>query len=213
MRESFPESGLPVSGFACFRRRDNLTYQTTAMPVLVCFLRGVNVGGHAKIKMDALRSLFVTLKFEEPQTYVQSGNIVFKTSERNLGLVAARIKQAITKKFACSPEIMLRTVTELRAVVSNNPFAKRTNIEPGKLHAFFLAAQPAKNAEENLRQLAIRPEELHLVGRELFIYFPNGVGKSKLPWARLDKALQTPGTGRNWNSVTKVLEMAERFGS
>ena len=183
------------------------------MPVLICFLRGVNVGGHAKIKMDALRSLFVALKFEEPRTYVQSGNIVFKTSERNLRRVAGRIKQAITKKFACSPEIMLRTVAELRAVVSINPFARRANIEPGKLHVFFLSAQPAKNAEENLRQLAIRPEELHLIGRELFIYFPNGVGKSKLPWARLDKALETPGTGRNWNSVTKVLEMAELQGS
>jgi uncharacterized protein (DUF1697 family) len=183
------------------------------MPVLVCFLRGINVGGHAKIKMDALRALFVSLKFEEPQTYLQSGNIVFKTSERNLGLLATRIKRAITKHLACSPEIMLRTVAELRAVVSNNPFANRTNIEPSKLHVFFLTAQPAKNAVENLRQLAIQPEELHLMGRELFIYFPNGVGKSKLPWARLDKALQTSGTGRNWNSVTKALEMAERLGS
>jgi len=183
------------------------------MPVLVCFLRGVNVGGHAKIKMDALRSLFLALKFEEPQTYVQSGNIVFKTAERNPRLVADRIRQAITKKFACSPDIMLRTVAELRAVVSNNPFAKRTGIEPGKLHVFFLAAQPARNAQENLGQLAIRPEELHLIGRELFIYFPNGVGKSKLPWARLDRALETRGTGRNWNSVTKVLELAERIGT
>src|SRR5262245_15107154 len=122
------------------------------MPVLACFLRGVNVGGHAKIKMDALRALFVSLKFEDPQTYVQSGNIVFKTSERNLERVAARIKQVITKKFACSPAIMLRTVAELRAVVLNNPCAKRGNIEPGKLHVFFLAAQPAKDAKENLRQ-------------------------------------------------------------
>jgi uncharacterized protein (DUF1697 family) len=64
-----------------------------------------------------------------------------------------------------------------------------------------------------LAALAIQPEELHLVGRELFIYFPNGQGKSKLPWARVDKALQTPGTGRNWNTVTKVLEIAERLES
>ena len=183
------------------------------MPVLFCFLRGINVGGHAKIKMDALRALFVSLKFEEPQTYVQSGNVVFKASERNLELLATRVKQAILKKFACSPEVMIRTAAEMRAVVANNPFAKRTNIEPGKLLVFFLAAQPAKNAVENLRQLGIEPEELHLIGRELFIYFPHGVGKSKLPWGRVDKALQTTGTGRNWNSITKVLEMAERLES
>src|SRR5262245_4267380 len=183
------------------------------MPVLACFLRGINVGGHAKIKMDALRALFLSLRFEEPQTYVQSGNIVFKTSERNLDLMANRIKQAVTKKFACSPEIILRTVAELRAVMSNNPFAKRKNIEPAKLHVFFLAGQPAKNAVENLEQLAIQPDEVHLIGLYLFIYFPHGVGKSKMPWGRLDKALQTPGTGRNWNSVTKVLEIAERLDS
>jgi len=177
------------------------------MPVLVCFLRGINVGGHATIKMDALRALFISLKFHEPETYVQSGNIVFKTPERSLRLVAASIKQAIEKEFSCSPEIILRTAAELRAVVRNNPFAKRSNIEAAKLHVFFLAAQPAKNAAESLRRLAIQPEELHIIGRELFIYFPNGVGKSRLPWARLDKALETKGTGRNWNTVTKVVEM------
>lgn len=183
------------------------------MPVVICFLRGINVGGHAIIKMEALRALFVSLKFEQPQTYVQSGNVVFQTPERDLDLLASRVKQAIEKKFACSPAVVLRSVTELRAVVSRNPFAKRTNIEPAKLHVFFLAAQPAKNAPERLRQLAVQPEELHLMGRELFIYFPNGVGKSKLPWARVDKALETQGTGRNWNSVTKILELAESLES
>jgi len=183
------------------------------MPVVICFLRGINVGGHAIIKMEALRALFVSLKFEQPQTYVQSGNVVFQTPERDLDLLASRVKQAIEKKFACSPAVVLRSVTELRAVVSRNPFAKRTNIEPAKLHVFFLAAQPAKNATERLRQLAVQPEELHLMGRELFIYFPNGVGKSKLPWARVDKALETQGTGRNWNSVTKILELAESLES
>jgi len=183
------------------------------MPVLICFLRGINVGGHAIIKMDALRALFVSLRFQEPQTYVQSGNIVFRTSERDLELLAARIRQAIEKKFACSPAIVLRTVTELRAVVSSNPFSKRKDIEPAKLHAFFLAAPPTKAAAENLRQLAIQPEEIHLIGRELFIYFPNGAGQSRLPWARVDKALETQGTGRNWNSVTRILEMAELLES
>jgi uncharacterized protein (DUF1697 family) len=183
------------------------------MPVLVCFLRGINVGGHAIIKMEALRALFASLKLQQPQTYVQSGNVIFKTSERDVELLATRIKQAIERKFACSPAVVLRSAAELRAVVSSNPFAKRTHIEPAKLHVFFLAARPERNAAHRLRQLAIQPEELHLLGQELFIYFPNGVGKSKLPWARLDKALETQGTGRNWNSVTKILELAERLES
>jgi uncharacterized protein (DUF1697 family) len=183
------------------------------MPVLISFLRSVNVGGHAKIKMDALRDLCVSLKFQEPQTYVQSGNVIFKTPERNLALVAKRFQQAIEKKFACCPLVVLRTVSELRAVVANNPFARRSGIEPGKLLVSFLAGAPGKDAHKNLASLAIQPEELHLIGRELFIYFPNGQGKSKLPWARMDKVLETPGTGRNWNSVTKILEIAERLES
>jgi len=183
------------------------------MPVLVAFLRAVNVGGHAKIKMDALRELFVSLKFAEPQTYVQSGNVIFNSSERDLASIAKRIQQGIEKKFGCCPEVVLRTPDDLRAVISKNPFRKRANIEPGKLLVSFLAGDPAKGAIKSLAALPIQPEELHLVGRELFIYFPNGQGKSKFPWARVDKALQTAGTGRNWNSVTKILKIAERLES
>ena len=163
--------------------------------------------------MDALRELFLSLKFAEPQTYVQSGNVIFKSSERNLPSIAKRIQGGIETKFGCCPEVVLRTPDDLRAIISKNPFRKRTDIEPGKLLVSFLAADPAKDAVTSLAALAIQPEELHLIGRELFIYFPNGQGKSRLPWARVDKALQTAGTGRNWNSVTKILEIAERLES
>jgi uncharacterized protein (DUF1697 family) len=179
------------------------------MPVLISMLRAVNVGGHAKIKMDALRALYSALKFENPQTYVQSGNVIFKTSERDLEAIAKRIQKAIERKFGCCPEVILRTTEEFRAVVSNNPFAKRSNIEPGKLLVTFLATDPGDAARGNLRNQKFQPEELHVSGRELYIYFPNGAGKSKLPWARIDKILQTSGTGRNWNSVTKLLQLAE----
>ena len=179
------------------------------MPVLISMLRAVNVGGHAPIKMDALRELYASLKFEQPQTYVQSGNVIFKTSERDLSLVANRIQKAIEKKFGCCPEVILRTVEELRSVVAKNPFAKRKSIEPGKLLVTFLATDPGNEPRENLRKQKFEPEQLHIADRELYIYFPNGIGKSKLPWSRIDKILETRGTGRNWNSVTKMLEIAE----
>jgi uncharacterized protein (DUF1697 family) len=179
------------------------------MPVFICFLRAVNVGGHAPIKMPALRELFTALKFEAPRTYVQSGNVVFKSAERDLARTASRIQQGILKRFGCCPEVVLRSPDELRAVIRQNPFRNRTGIEPGKLLVFFLAKDPAKDADKRLRALAIEPEEVHLVGRELYIYFPNGAGKSRLPWARVDQALESRGTGRNWNSVTKILALAE----
>jgi uncharacterized protein (DUF1697 family) len=179
------------------------------MPVLISMLRAVNVGGHSVIKMDALRALYTSLKFENPQTYLQSGNVIFKTSERNLDAIAKRIQSAIEKKFACRPDVILRTTAELRSVVAKNPFAKRPNIEPGKLLIAFLASDPSDVARKTLQDQKFAPEELHVSGRELYIYFPDGMGKSKLPWPRIYKILNTPGTGRNWTSVTKMLAMAE----
>ena len=183
------------------------------MPVIVSMLRAVNLGSYNKIKMDTLRNLYATLKFEKPQTYLQSGNVIFKTSEGNLDLVAKRIQAAIEKKFGCHTEIILRTTAELRAVVANNPFAKRTGIEPSRLLVTFLLADPGNAARENLRKQQFTPEELHVADRELYIYFPDGVGKSKLPSARIHKILNTPGTGRNWNSVSKMLKIAEQLES
>jgi uncharacterized protein (DUF1697 family) len=179
------------------------------MDVIVSMLRGVNVGGHNKIKMDALRALYESLKLREAQSYVQSGNVVFQTDERDLVQLAKRIQKGIERTFGCCPEIILRTTSELREVVSRNPFAKRRDIEPAKLHVHFLAGDPGAEARANVLKLKTDPEELSIAGSELYIYFPNGAGKSKLSWPAVNKALKLPGTARNWNSVTKLLEMAE----
>jgi uncharacterized protein (DUF1697 family) len=183
------------------------------MPVLISMLRAVNVGGHGKIRMDALRALYASLKFENPQSYLQSGNVIFKTSEGNLDTVAKRLQSAIEKKFSCSTEVILRTTEDLSAVVKKNPFAKRSDVEPGKLLVVFLAADPGNEARKAVLDHKFQPEELHAIGRELYIYFPNGQGQSKLPFPRIYKLLQTPGTGRNWNSVTNMLEIAEKLES
>ena len=183
------------------------------MPVIICMLRGVNVGGHNMIKMDALKALCVSLKLKDPQTYVQSGNVIFqqqrrKRPGRNL---RKRIQDAIEKTVGFRPGVVLRTSAELQEVVARNPFAKRSGIEPGKLLVNFLASDPGKDARENALAIKIGPEELHLIGREAYIYFPNGQGRSKFPWPAIERALGTSGTGRNWNSVTKMLEMAEKM--
>ena len=183
------------------------------MPVVIALLRAVNVGGHAVIKMDALRSLFSSIKCKDVQTYVQSGNLVFRTDEKDLAKLEKRIQTAITKEFGITPGVMLRTAADIREVVARNPFAKRKNIEPAKLHVSFLGANLDNNAHELLAVLPLKAEELVPSGRELFIYFPNGAGKSKLPWGKIDKICQTQGTARNWNSVTKLLEMAEALES
>jgi len=180
-----------------------------AMAVIISMLRGVNVGGHNKIKMDALRALYASLKLRDAQTYVQSGNVIFRTDERDVSRLTKRIEDGIERKFGFRPSVILRTAAEMREVIGRNPFAKRRGIEPGKLLVSCLASDPWEEARETVRQMKGDPEELRIEGRELYIYFPNGIGRSKLPWAGLGKMLKTAGTGRNWNSVRKMLEMAE----
>jgi uncharacterized protein (DUF1697 family) len=85
------------------------------------------------------------------------------------------------------------------------------DIEPGKLLVDFLSSESSPEACTSVRAIKTDPEKLHIEGREMYIYFPNGAGRSKLSWPALEKILKTPGTARNWNSVTKLLAMAEEL--
>jgi uncharacterized protein (DUF1697 family) len=181
------------------------------MAVIVSMLRGVNVGAHNRLKMDDLRALYESLKLRGPQSYVQSGNVVFKTDERDLVKLAKRIEAAIAKKFGFQTNVILRSAAELRDVVTRNPFAARHGIDPGKLLVTFLDGDPGEEARVKVRAIQCSPDELFIDGREAYIYFPNGMGRPTLSWAAIPKTLKVSGTGRNWNSVIKLLEMAEKM--
>jgi uncharacterized protein (DUF1697 family) len=181
------------------------------MPAIISMLRGVNVGGHNKIKMDALRALYESLKLKSPQTYAQSGNVIFLSDEKNLASLSQRIQEGIHRKFGLRPHVILRAASELRHVIARNPFASRHKIDPSKLLVAFLASDPGPQARHSVMKIDTRGEELHIHGSELYIYFANGIGKTKLPWLTIEKILKTPFTGRNWNSVTKMFEIAENL--
>jgi uncharacterized protein (DUF1697 family) len=99
----------------------------------------------------------------------------------------------------------------LRSAFAATPFTANRNLEPGKILVTFLSNKPGSDANATLLGLKDYPEEIHFKGRELYIYFPDGAGKSKLPWSQVEKLLKTTGTARNWNSVTKMLAMAEEM--
>jgi uncharacterized protein (DUF1697 family) len=182
------------------------------MPSVICLLRGVNVGGHNKIGMDSLRTICSSLKLRNPRTYIQSGNVVFATTERDLDKLARRIEDCIEKEHRFRPKVVLRTANEMRDVIARNPFASRKNIDAGKLVVSFLDEAPPAEAAKRLAEIKVGPEELHVSGRELYLYFPDGQGRSKLP-ATLDRATKIPATARNWNTVNKLLAMAEELES
>ena len=181
------------------------------MPVLVSMLRGINVGGRNLIPMEGLRALYASLNLEDARTYVQSGNVVFRTAEKNRARLGETIEKAIEKKWGFRPAVVLRSASELRTVVANNPFAKREDVHPGKLLVNFLAAKPSAVARSEFLKIDPSPEEVKTLDQEIYIYFPNGAGRSKFPWAKLDKILKTPCTARNWNTVLKLLAMAEEL--
>lgn len=178
------------------------------MPVYISMLRGVNVGGHNKIKMEELRSLYESLGLSSVRTHIQSGNIVFKARERSEDQLTKRICAGIEKRFGFLPATVLRTVPELRKVIAKNPFADRKGIDPSKLLVTFLLSAPQPAERQKLLALKIEPEELLLDGRELFVYFPNGIARPKFSWSSVEKILRVSGTARNWNTVQKLLQMA-----
>jgi uncharacterized protein (DUF1697 family) len=181
------------------------------MAVIISMLRGVNVGGHNRIKMEALRALYQSLKLRDAQTYIQSGNVIFRTDERDLVLLATRIQGAIERKFGVRCPVIHRTASEMRKVIARNPFAERRGIDPSRLLVTFLASEPGAEARERVLAIKTAPEELRMDGREVYIYFPDGMARPKVSWAAIERVLKISGTGRNWNSVTKLLEIATQL--
>jgi uncharacterized protein (DUF1697 family) len=181
------------------------------MPVLISLLRGVNVGGHHKVKMDDLRALYESLGFEDVQTYINSGNVLFRTGGRDLVRLRKRIEDAIESACGFRSDVVLRTPADLRGVIERNPFAARPDIDGSKLAIHFLAAEPSAEARKQTAAIDCAPEELHVGERELYIYYTNGMARPKLSLPALEKTLQTLGTSRNWNTVRKLLELSENL--
>jgi uncharacterized protein (DUF1697 family) len=145
------------------------------------------------------------------QTLVQGGNVVFRSEQKNLAALTKKIETAIEREFGFYSDVILRNAAELRDTIERNPFAKRKGIEPGKFLVWFLLSDPGEEIRKQVRAVKTEPEELRIDGREVYIYFPNGMARPNMKWAAIEKILAVRGTGRNWNTVIKLLEMAEKL--
>lgn len=171
----------------------------------MALLRGINVSGKNMIPMAVLRERLAGLGYAEVTTYLQSGNAVFTAPEGDPAEVAAEIEDDIAEALGLSIRILIRTADELRAVIEHNPLPVR---EPAKFLVSFLETAPDPERWAAFDAAAYAPEEMAAGEREIYFYLPNGIGRAKLPDA-LNRTLHIPSTARNWNTVTKLLELAE----
>jgi uncharacterized protein (DUF1697 family) len=175
----------------------------------VAMLRGVNLPGYQKIRMDALKSLCTSLGLRDVQTYIQSGNLVFREDGEEPGKLARRLEAAMEASFGFRPAVIVRTAPELRKVIAKNPFAGRAEINPSRLLVVFMDKVPTRQASDQLLAIPCDPEELRMNGREVYVYYPSGMARPKIPLVRMEKTLLCTSTGRNWNTVNKLMAMAE----
>ena len=175
------------------------------MGTYVALLRGINVGGNKRVAMADLRRLCADLGYADVVTYIQSGNIVLRSPARSAAAVERALTAAIKKDLGMTVAVIVRTKSELEKVVSGNPFRKA---EPNRLHVAFLDAKPAAAAVRALEGFDARGDEVKVRGREAYLHTPKGYGNSKLSGMFIEKQLGVAATARNWNTVTKLLDLA-----
>ena len=180
------------------------------MTAFVSLFRGINVGGHHKVRMNELKDLHESLGLKDVLPYIQSGNVVFKSDDTDPARLQRQIEDGFEKKFGFHAEVLLRTSAELRDIIEKNPFQSQQDKESKWVVVMFLAARPDDTAQEDLLKTYAGPEELFITGKEMYIYYPDGIGRSKLSLSLIEKKLKTVGTARNWNTILQLQKLLQR---
>jgi uncharacterized protein (DUF1697 family) len=172
----------------------------------LALLRGINLGGVNKVPMKELRALFEDLGYEDVKTYLQSGNVVFEDRSSTARKLAVDIEDAIARAFELQVTVIMRTRQEFQRVAAGNPFPTE-GVKPSSLHVVFLAKPASSRTVKSLDPDRSPPDEFAVRGREVYLLLPNGSVRTKLTIDYFEKALSTRATARNWNTVTKVLDL------
>jgi uncharacterized protein (DUF1697 family) len=180
------------------------------MPTFVSLFRGINVGGHYKIKMLELKNLHEALGLKNVLTYIQSGNVIFKSDDSDVTHIRQQLSESVAQTFGFHVEIIVRTSSELQEIIAKNPFQGQQDKEAQWVTVMFLATAPDHAAQENLLKTYVGPEEIFFLGKEVYIYYTNGIGRSKLSNSFIEKKLKVEGTTRNWNTLLQLQEMVLR---
>ncbi|MEM6721404.1 MAG: DUF1697 domain-containing protein [Bacteroidota bacterium] len=168
----------------------------------IAILRGINVSGSKKLPMAALRELLSNLQFSNVQTYIQSGNVVFTSDEKDQQKLEIQISEAIKKQYDYDVPVLVKTIAQWKIAMANNPY---TDKDISKQAITFLAKVPTESTFE----IDSKDDEFTIINSEVYLYCPNGFGRSKLTNNLFERKLKTQATTRNWKTINKLLEMAE----
>lgn len=174
----------------------------------IALFRGINVGGKNKLPMKELVTILHELGCTEVRTYIQSGNAVFQSTVEHAGSITSMIGNAIQQRFGFQPQIVLLSPQEIEAAITANPFPAACT-EGNTLHLYFLAETAAKPNLDKLTKLQSDSEAFALLNLVFYLHAPDGIGRSKLA-AGVEKALGVTVTARNWNSVCRILDLAQQ---
>lgn len=169
----------------------------------IALLRGINVGGRSKVAMADLRQMFSDLGLASVKTVLQSGNVVFEDGPGGAALEEI-LERETEKRLGLRTAYLIREAEDWRNLVLANPFPEEAENDPVRLQAMPLKAAPDAAAIAALREAIVGPERVEAVGRELFLYYPDGSGRSKLTIKLIESKLGTRGTSRNWNTVMRL---------
>ena len=177
------------------------------MTVYVSLFRAINVGGKRKVKMADLVALHAALGFHSIASYIQSGNVIFQSDDSSQKHIQSSIEESFATTCGFHSDVLLRSFAEIEQIIAQSPFQQQTEKDPKRLAVMFLAHHPADEDQEALHTGHKGPEEIVISQKEMYIYYPDGVGNSKLTNALIEKKLRTISTGRNWNTVLKLREL------
>jgi uncharacterized protein (DUF1697 family) len=184
------------------------------MKTLVSFLRGINMTGHNSVKMKDLSELYKDLGFSNILTYIQSGNVIFSASEKNTDEeISEIIKIGIRERFGYNIAVMIRTVVEMKNLISANTFTGEPEFDITKSAVILINKVPDTEKVKALTLIDTAPDRFKISGREIFIYCPDGFGKTKLYANFFDKRLGVEGTTRNWKTINTMLDLAGKHNT
>jgi uncharacterized protein (DUF1697 family) len=159
--------------------------------------------------MTELTKLYIELGFNDAETYIQSGNVIFSSDDKiTVPSLAANIEKGILERFSFIIPVMIRTNNDLGALFSSNPFLNEINFDPSKMAVLFLHDKPTEAQIQKVAGIDYPPDRFKIVGTDIFIYCPNGFGRTKLYTNFFENKMKVKGTARNWKTITTILQIA-----